>query len=231
MLGNNRRVSETFLDALATADRDALLAATRDRHLTAGEALFRHGESGATFAVLLTGRVKVVTRSAGGRSVLVGLRGPGELVGEMAALDGSPRGADVIALDDVRARVGTAETLRRLVLDRPGPMLTLCQSLARRLRESDNGRVESAALTGHARVAVRLVELADRYGRVGADGVHIELPITQDELADWTGLSRPAVARALAEFRRSGYVATGRRSMSLPDAAGLRAYAEAHRDD
>jgi CRP-like cAMP-binding protein len=217
-------VADTFLEALAPPDREALLGAVRMRSFGTGDVLFRHGEPGTTFAVLLTGRVKVVTHSARGRSVLVGLRGPGELVGELAVLDDAPRGADVIAVEPARAGIGTADVLRRLVLERSGPMLVLCQSLAGRLRESDLGRVQMAALTGNARVAVRLLELGERYGRAGEGGVHIELPITQDELADWTGLSRPAVARALAEFRQSGHVVTGRRTMALSDPDRLRAY-------
>jgi CRP-like cAMP-binding protein len=217
-------VAETFLEALAPADRDALLAATRNRALGTGDVLFRHGELGTTFAVLLSGRVKIVTHSGRGRSVLVGLRGPGELVGELAVLDDTPRGADVIAVEPVRVGIGTADVLRRLVMERPGPMLVLCQSLVSRLRESDGGRVQMAALTGNARVAVRLLELGERYGHAVEGGVHIQLPITQDELADWTGLSRPAVARALAEFRQSGHVVTGRRSMALSDPERLRAY-------
>ena len=223
-------MADTFLEALAPSDREALLAALRMRSFGTGDVLFRHGEPGTTFAVLLTGRVKIVTHSDCGRSVLVGLRGPGELVGELAVLDDAPRGADVIAVEPARAGIGTADALRRLVLERPGPMLVLCQSLAQRLRESDSGRVQMAALTGNARVAIRLLELGERYGRAGEGGVHIELPITQDELADWTGLSRPAVARALAEFRQSGHVVTGRRTMSLSDPDQLRAYVTTDED-
>jgi CRP-like cAMP-binding protein len=110
-------------------------------------------------------------------------------------------------------------------------MLALCRSLNRRLREADEGRVELAALTGNARVAVRLVQLARRYGQSSAGGLVIALPLSQDEIADWTGLSRPAVARALAEFRRAGLVLTGRRSLTLPDPDRLQAYADESRTD
>jgi CRP-like cAMP-binding protein len=220
-------VDSTFLANLGDADRAALLSATRERTLGSGDLLFRHGEAGASFAVLLTGRFKLVSRASTGRGVLLGLRGPGDLIGEIAILDRGSRTADVIAVESARVAVGSADALRRIVNERPSVLLALCRSLNRRLRESDEARVELAALTGHARVAVRLVQLGLRYGQSTDRGVAIALPLSQDEIADWTGLSRPAVARALAEFRRAGLVVTGRRSLTLPDPNRLRAYADA----
>jgi CRP-like cAMP-binding protein len=221
----------TFLDDLAEADRTALLGTTRERRLEAGESLFRHGDSGSTFAVLLAGRFKLVSRAATGRGVLLGLRGPGDLIGELALLDQGARSADVIAVEPARVGVGSADALHRILTERPSVLLALTRSLGRRLREADEGRVEMAALTGHARVAVRLLQLARRYGRPASNGVEIALPLSQDEIADWTGLSRPAVARAMAEFRRAGLVVTARRSLTLSNPSGLQAYADAARAD
>lgn len=215
---------ETFLELLEPADRDAVVATTRNRVLSAGQVLFRHGEPGTTFAIVLSGRVKIVRSARSGRSVLVGLRGPGDLVGEQAVLDGERRGADVVAVEECAVLVGAGDALRKLLDERPAMLLVLCGTLSARLRESDEGRVEMAALTGNARVAVRLLQLGGRYGRVAANGVRIDLPITQDELADWTGLSRPAVARALAELRDGGHVLTGRRMLTLVDPQRLRTY-------
>jgi CRP-like cAMP-binding protein len=222
---------DTFLGSLGDADRTALLAETRQRTVSAGESLFRHGDQAATFAVLLSGRFKVVAHAGTGRQVLLGLRGPGDLLGEIAILDQGGRTADVIAVEAARVAVGSAEALQRLLAPRPSAILALCRSLNRRLREADEGRVELAALTGNARVAVRLVQLARRYGQSSAGGLVIALPLSQDEIADWTGLSRPAVARALAEFRRAGLVLTGRRSLTLPDPDRLQAYADESRTD
>jgi CRP-like cAMP-binding protein len=105
-------------------------------------------------------------------------------------------------------------------------MVALSSTLAERLRESDRGRTEAAALDVNRRAAIRLLELADRYGMPADDGVRIDVPLTQDELADWIAVSRPAVARALAELRAAGLVTTGRRSLSVTDPVALRAYAE-----
>src|SRR3954447_2025500 len=150
--GHNRDVSPepTFLGSLTADDRSALLKLTRERKLASGDSLFRHGEPGSSFAVLLSGRFKLVSRAATGRAVLLGLRGPGDLIGEIAILDQGARTADVIAVETTRVAGGSADALRRILAERPPVLLELCASLSRRLREADEGRVEMAALSGHA---------------------------------------------------------------------------------
>lgn len=217
---------DTFFDSLSEADRAAVLATTSERSLQAGDALFRHGDKGSSFAILLAGRFKVLTRASTGRTVLLGLRGPGDLLGEIAVLDQGSRTADVIAVEPARAAIGSAAALHRVLTERPTALLALCQSLNRRLREADEARVDMAALAGNGRVAVRLVQLGRQHGRMTPEGVIIAVPLSQDEIADWTGLSRPAVARALSELRKAGLVLTRRRGLTLPDPARLQAYAE-----
>ncbi len=73
------------------------------------------------------------------------------------------------------------------------------------------------------RLAARIVELADRYGEPGTEGIIVELPISQEELASWTGASRASVAQALQVFRELGWIQTERRRLTVTDAAALRA--------
>lgn len=220
-------MTRTFIDWLSEEDCSALHAATRERRLDTGDALFRHGDDGDSFALVRAGRFKLVARASTGREVLLGLRGPGELVGEIAVIDHGRRSADVVALEPATVAVGSAESLRQLVRQRPGIAMAIVQSLNGRLREADDGRVAMASLAGHARVAVRLLDLGRRYGQPGSAGTEIALPLSQDEIADWTGLSRPAVTRALAEFRRVGCVATGRRRLTITDPLRLQSYIDA----
>jgi CRP/FNR family transcriptional regulator, cyclic AMP receptor protein len=66
------------------------------------------------------------------------------------------------------------------------------------------------------------VELADRFGSAGGGQIEIELPLSQEELASWTGASREAVSKALHTLRAAGVVETGRRHVTVLDVAGLR---------
>ncbi len=74
--------------------------------------------------------------------------------------------------------------------------------VSRRLRDADSKRAEFAAFDTVGRVASRLLELAERFGEnAGGNGILITLPLTQEELAGWTGSSREAVSKALSTLR------------------------------
>jgi CRP-like cAMP-binding protein len=94
--------------------------------------------------------------------------------------------------------------------------------VAGRLRDADSKRIEYLAQDTVGRVCSRLVELAERFGAPEADGVHIELAITQEDLAGWTGSSREAVIRALRALRELGWIETRRRGVTQLDVEQLR---------
>jgi len=94
-----------------------------------------------------------------------------------------------------------------------------------RLRDADRKRIEFGTYDALGRVALRLAELAERFGQTAERGVRITLPLTQDELAAWTGSSRESVTKALRTLRRHGVIETSRRSVAVLDVDGLRARA------
>ena len=97
--------------------------------------------------------------------------------------------------------------------------------LSTRFRDADLKRVEFGASDTVGLLAARLVELAERYGQHHEGGVHIELPLSQDELGAWTGASRAGVAAALRTLRELGWIETGRRHIVVLDDEALRARA------
>jgi CRP-like cAMP-binding protein len=172
--------------------------------------------------VLLSGRAKVSSYTAEGKEVLLAVRGPGDLLGELSAFDGEPRLATISALEPIEALIVPSERFTRFLEDRPRVAVLLLQMLTNRLRDSARKQVEYGAYDSAARVARRLVELVERYGTSEGPSVRIGLSLTQDELAGWTGASREAVSKALREFRDRGWVTTGRRSIVVLDVEALR---------
>jgi CRP-like cAMP-binding protein len=141
----------------------------------------------------------------------------------MAALGGQRRTASAVAVDeDVQAAYLSAEELRRFLAAHPGVALVLIRMLVRRLSEADRDRIDLATQDSVGRVAKRLVELAADHGTPDGAGTRIELSLTQDELASWTGATRETVSRALALMRRLGWIGTDNRSITVLDAAALR---------
>src|SRR5919201_2595897 len=90
-------------EMLSAEDLAALTARGIPRSFPRGQALFHVGQMPDRVLLLRKGRVKVETSTSAGRSVVLAVRGPGELVGELAALDELPRSASIVALEPVDA--------------------------------------------------------------------------------------------------------------------------------
>lgn len=213
---------EEFLARLSVGDRAALTARARTRRWPVGASLFLEGERSGTVVVIASGRVKVFSLTEQGEEILLAVRGAGALLGEVSAVDGAPRSASVAALEPVVALVLPTGAFLDFLGTHAGAAMALLRLITDRLRDSDRKRVEFAAYDTTARVARRLVELAERFGEPDEQGVRITVSLSQDELAGWVGASREAVAKALRVLRERGFVTTGRRTMTVLDLEGLR---------
>jgi CRP-like cAMP-binding protein len=214
-----------FLAQLAPEDAAEIRGRAGTRRFRAGEALMHEGERGREVMILLEGRVKVAFTTAEGREVVLGFCGPGDLLGELSVLDEAARSSSVLALEPVAALVLSAADFRALVTARPGLALELLRLVTRRFRNADRLRIEFAASRTLGRVAARVLELAEAYGEQGEEGVVIDLPISQEELAGWTGSSREAVAKALHTLRELDLLVTDRRRLTVRDPERLRRHA------
>jgi CRP/FNR family cyclic AMP-dependent transcriptional regulator len=211
-----------FLESLTREQVEALRALGRVRRYPVGARLFNEREPGDAVLVLQSGRVKLSSTTHGGREALLGIREPGELIGEMSAIDAAPRSATATALEPVEVLALSSAAFVAYLHRTPAVALVLVRMLNRRLRDADDKRIGFLAQDTVGRVCSRLVELADRFGETGEDGTHIDLAITQEDLAGWTGASREAVIRALRTMREAGWIATRRRGVTLLDVEMLR---------
>ncbi|MGH3569971.1 MAG: Crp/Fnr family transcriptional regulator [Pseudonocardia sp.] len=213
---------DEFMARLDPDDRAALVERGRQRRWPVGASLFLEGERSATVVVVVAGRVKVFSLTEEGEEVVLAVRGPGALLGELSAIDGAPRGASIGALEPVVALVVPVAAFVEFLRTHAGAAVVLLRMVTSRLRDADRKRVEFAAYDIAARVARRLVELAIRFGTPDEHGVRITVALSQDELAGWVGGSREAVAKALRVLRARGLLTTGRRTMTVLDLDGLR---------
>ncbi|WP_375496834.1 Crp/Fnr family transcriptional regulator [uncultured Jatrophihabitans sp.] len=211
----------SFLGMLGGEDRSALLAACRVQEFTVGQPIFLEGGLDERVAVLLSGRVKLEAHAVSGRKVLLGLRGPGDLLGEMRAFDGQGRSARIGPTDDVVAGVVPMERFRTLVGEHPQIALAALRVLTGRLREADRRRLDLGTNDAIGRVCACLLDLAQQYGTPVRDGVEMASPLTQEELGTWAGISRPATARALRRLREDGVVEQRGRHLRVNDVTAL----------
>lgn len=194
----------------------------RPRSYARGQVLFFEGDPGGSVTALRSGRAKVSVQTLPGRELLLAVKGPGELLGEMSALDGRPRSATATAMEAVEALVVPASVFHEFLKDHPRIALRLLRTLASELRETDELLADRDAGDTISRTARRLVHLAGRYGKHNEGSTHVGISLTHDELASWIGVSRESTSRALSQLRVAGYITTGRRSITVVDLAGLR---------
>ncbi|MCG5217796.1 Crp/Fnr family transcriptional regulator [Streptosporangium sp. KLBMP 9127] len=211
---------DEFLSLLTPEELATLRANGRPRRWDRGDTVINEGDAADWVLVLTAGRVKVSSHTASGTEVVLAIRGPGALLGDMSAIDGGPRSGTVTTLEPVEGIV---------IGDFPGFLhqhgriaVLLMKLIIGRLRDADRKRIEYGAFDTTGRVATRLVELAERYGEPSGGGVRVALPLSQDELAGWTGASREAVSKSLRALRDRGLIATGRRRVVIHDLEGLR---------
>jgi CRP/FNR family cyclic AMP-dependent transcriptional regulator len=211
-----------FLAALSEEQlKDLLDRGVRRRYLR-GTTLFHQDDPAGNVVVLLSGRAKVSSITAEGKEVVLSFRGPGEILGEVSAVDGEPRSATVSALEPIDALVIPGPAFKRFVESHDGVALAILRIVTRRLRDADRQRVEFAAYDTIGRIGRRLVELAAEYGKESEGGIEIDLPLSQEELAGWTGSSREAATKALHVLRELGWIETRRRRITVLDLEALR---------
>jgi CRP-like cAMP-binding protein len=218
-------VPETFLAELREDERTALHGLGVIRSFARGAVLMFQGEPDARVMLLLSGRVKVTRMDQNTRELLLSIRDPGDVLGELAFIDGEPRIATVTALEPVEALVTPAQALRHHLETTPRVAVVLLEIVTRRFREATVKRSQFAASDTMGRVVARILELSERYGEPADDGISVTSPLSQEDLAAWTGSSRAGVAEALHSLRELGWVRTERRKIVVQDLEALRARA------
>lgn len=208
----------------ATLDDEAAIALRRSMSEVSFEkaaVIFSEGDQGDRLYVILEGKVKLGHASPDGRENLLGVLGPGDMFGELSLFDPVPRTATATALTDcVVMGLGHAD-LDAWLSGRPALAKALLTALAQRLRRTNEALGDLVFADVPGRVAKALMELSDKFGVVGDDGIHVTHDLTQEELAQLVGASRETVNKALADFAARGWLTLEPRGVTIQDADRL----------
>jgi CRP/FNR family cyclic AMP-dependent transcriptional regulator len=223
MLEPDKAPLEPFLELLAPEEVAALRSRAIVRRFPRGATIVHQGEVPGRVVVIERGHAKVSAATEEGKEVVLAFRGPGDIVGELAAVSSEPRLATVQALEPLDAMCIAVSDFDAVLEQQPRIGLVLLRVTVARLKEADRLQLEFAAFHTIERIARRLLELAERFGEPCDDGVRISLRISQEELAAWAGASREATSKALHDLREIGLIDTERRSVTVRSVDGLRA--------
>ncbi|MFE0255397.1 Crp/Fnr family transcriptional regulator [Streptomyces sp. NPDC059010] len=157
LLGNEL----AFAHTLTPQEHESVMALGNRKSYPADAHLLTEGDRSSHVVIIIRGWVTVsVATDRGATRLILGLRGPGELLGEMAALDPHPRSATVRALGPIEAQVISGDAFRRFLALHPRVSGLVIRQLTSRLRSADQERSALASLTVLQRLAGRLIELS-----------------------------------------------------------------------
>jgi CRP/FNR family cyclic AMP-dependent transcriptional regulator len=214
------------LQLLGEQDARLLVRASSRTTYARRELLVREGEPADSFHVILEGRAAVRVTTSAGESAIVTVLGPDSHFGEVSLLGrGAPRRtADVLALERVTTLAVPAAMFHSLRKQNPELERFVSAILAQRVRELSGQLVEAMYDSLGRRVVTRLLALAEA---AGTSATEVVLPLTQTELSQLAGGSRPSVNQALQRLAADGLVEVRRGRVTVRDVPGLRRRLEA----
>jgi CRP/FNR family transcriptional regulator, cyclic AMP receptor protein len=208
-----------LLRSVPTVDIDALAATSRLRTFRRGQIVFTQGDPGGTLIVVVTGRLKVVVRSADGAELTLTMINPGDTLGELSVADGGPRSADAEALETTQLLLVPRDPLWDICAREPSAALALANAVAANVRRLTEAASDLVFLDLPRRLAKALLSQPR-----DAAGV-IRPGLRQQDLADQVGGTRQSVNAALSGFQRRGWIEVHDRTVTLKQAAALDRFA------
>ena len=216
------RRTPLFAD-LPDAELHALAAHLSKRTFGKGMILFHKDSPGQTLYLIESGTVRIFVLSEAGQEMTLNVHGAGECFGEISLLDGKPRSAGAVALEQTVTYALHRDDFLRCLHDYPVLAQRIVELLAERLRHLTAYAECLAFLDVPGRLAAALLDLAERHGiKRDANTVEIDLHLTQTELATWVGATREMVNRALVVFRDQGWITIEGQTIKILDIRQLR---------
>jgi len=171
-----------------------------------GEQIFTRGDVGNGLYGILLGRVRIFTPGPDADELTLNMLDAGELFGEIALIDGEPRSASAVAVGETRLMHIRRDRFLPLLRANADIGIGLLQILCRRVRWSSSRVEDQALLALPARLAKRLLAMADTGGDATPSGIRLRTRLSQRELGDLVGATREAVNRVLAQWRKNGLI-------------------------
>jgi CRP/FNR family transcriptional regulator, cyclic AMP receptor protein len=198
-----------------------VLAFARTERFSNGQVIFRRGDAGQSMMIVISGRIKISVSSSEGKEAVLAILGRGEVLGEMALIDGKERSADATAME-----AGEALSIQRRdfipFLERnPTICLRLLAVMSDRLRRTSEMVEDRSFLDLPGRLAKTLLDLGRTAGIETDEGLRVEMPMSQSAFGALLGASRETVNKQLKAWQDEGLILTGRRYVVLVDTERL----------
>ena len=202
-----------LLRTLPPDQQRALLSEARRRRFGRREVIFHEGDVGDSVHIVTKGHVGIRVTTPLGDVVTLRVLGPDEFFGELALLDSAPRSATAFAIDPVETLTIRSDSFTALRSQQPAQD-ALAIALAAEVRRLAAALLEALHVPIDKRLWRQVLSLGDLFGRAGGQR---SIPLTQEELAQLIGTTRPTVNRLLRDAEAAGAIAIHRGAIDVVD--------------
>ena len=213
-----------FLEGLEESTQ-SLERMTRETSYSRGAVLFIEGQPSQGVMVIVSGRVKLSTASADGRTIIVRMAGPGEVLGLSATVVGRPCELTAETLEATRIKIIPRESFRQWLRAHPELAFQIAQELAEEYNNTcQQLRTMLLSPTAAQRLAHTLLQLLRNAGP-GKEAC-VQFSLTHQEIAEMIGSSRETATRLLTTFRHKGMIEIEGSRLTVRNREALRKLAE-----
>ena len=209
--------NSTWFRGIAPTLLREIAALSQQRRYHAGEIVFHRDEPGDYLYGVISGSIRVTTHATDGRQLALNTMMAGDLIGEIAVLDGGSRTASGHALEETLVFVVPREQFTALMMRQPTIALHMIELLCDRVRHTSQQVEEAAFLSLSQRLARLLEKFVDETGA----GVPCTITTSQSELGSFLNASRQAVNGALQKWQKAGFITLRRGRIDVHDLSGV----------
>jgi CRP/FNR family cyclic AMP-dependent transcriptional regulator len=196
-----------LLKHLEREELSRLASTARLANFAKNGVIFQKGDPGDSMMAIIRGRVKICSHSVDGKELVLNIINKGGLFGEIALLDGEPRTADAIALEETDLLVLERAQFMPFLTNRPDLSLRLISVLCKRLRQTSEHLEDTLFLEASSRFARALLRLVEVFGKPAPQGaIRLDIKLSQQQLGCLVGVSRESINKLLNEWQRSGVI-------------------------
>jgi CRP/FNR family transcriptional regulator, cyclic AMP receptor protein len=211
-----------LIDALEERQRKLLEETTRMQEVKRGQRIYQPGDPSDHFFLVKRGVIKIASIGPSNREVLLSFRHPGDVFGELALLDDSPRDHLAKAHEDSLICALNRDVILGLARESPDVGRRVLTMMGRRIKQF-GGRIEQLSYkSAAARIAHALLDLADEHGVQDSRGTVIAFKLSQRDIADLVGLTRETVNVILHDLQHKRLIEADRRVIRVLDIDRLR---------
>ena len=204
-----------LLEALTDEEISRLESRSRARTFEAKSQIYMPAETAGAVLLLVSGRVKLYHVTPEGKESILAFIEPGELFGELAALEAGQREEFAETMQTSTVILIPRDEVLRVMQDHPEVVLGLTKLIGLRRRRIERRLKLLLFRSNRQRLTSLLLELAEQYGQRQQDGVLIGIRLSHQELASIIGSTRETVTTLLGELRSEGLLSTSRRRLVL----------------